>query len=684
MKGRRFADEILHTKAGHLIVTFLAALLCSGFLFLPIFRTLYPDNLQIRAYLDSDVFLTTDFIPSVEQSLFADGDFSGDAIRYWVDFGSNDGPSFTRKNIDVKSFEELRDRNESFLFVWGTGSGSNVTVEEISSSQLSRGALQRLESSLISELNSLEGFPAPSESGQENTSKTGYRVTRFLYILPTNVMTHAAFLQRVERFAENSLLPSTHRVFFVAALAMIVAFALAGKYEKQSQVRHVRFFLNRSFEVKYLVLSIPALLASRVASGYIISYPDTVSKIFSLVGYWMVFIYVDVLVISIKQMALLGFRRTFYSATVNLTKRIVSFFRWLGEIELTGGLPKTVLMILFKVTAWYLLIAAFGFYGGILFPLGVLLILWNTYEAYRRSKNRKIIEEGSIKIVNGQYDYQIDETVYPYETIARNFNNIRRGLKASLESQVKSERMKTELITNVSHDLKTPLTSIINYSDLIQKEGLTEDERMEYAQIIHDKSRRLKLLIDDLFEVSKMSSGQIELHLERLDLVELLRQSIGEWDGILQRKGIRLVVEESEEIPGVLDGERTSRVFENLLSNISKYAMENTRTYIDIERMTDKAQIVFKNIASYEMNFKGEDMKERFSRGDISRATEGSGLGLAIAANICEMQGGSLDIIVDGDLYKAVVTLPVLPEKREKETKETSREVQKKTWRIET
>lgn len=257
----------------------------------------------------------------------------------------------------------------------------------------------------------------------------------------------------------------------------------------------------------------------------------------------------------------------------------------------------------------------------------------------------------------GNLDYAIKEKgKSTLSKIAHNINNINKGYKKSLEEQVKSERLKTELITNVSHDLKTPLTSIINYIDLLKKEDLSKDEVNAYISVLDRKSERLKSLIEDLFEASKMSSGAVELNIEKIDVTALLKQSIAEFEEKITKSSLELKFKyDNNKTYANLDGKKTWRVFENLINNIIKYSQPNTRVYIDLIETNTKIIITMKNISRYEMNFTSDEIFERFKRGDKARNTEGSGLGLAIAKSIVELQGGNLNINIDGDLFKVTV-----------------------------
>lgn len=270
------------------------------------------------------------------------------------------------------------------------------------------------------------------------------------------------------------------------------------------------------------------------------------------------------------------------------------------------------------------------------------------------------IMKGVHRIKEGEINYKIEEKndIY-FSSLANDINNISQGLENSIEQRIKSERMKSELITNVSHDLKTPLTSIINYAELIKKEENIQPEYLkDYVQVLDKKSKRLKILIEDLFEASKASTGNIELELVRLDLKQLLQQSIGELEDKLEEANLSLRVNLTEEDTYVLaDGRRLYRVFENLLCNISKYSLKNTRVYIDVTKEDGKIITTMKNISSYELNFDPDEIMERFKRADESRNTEGSGLGLAIARDLVSLQGGKMSIEIDGDLFKVKVVM---------------------------
>lgn len=337
-----------------------------------------------------------------------------------------------------------------------------------------------------------------------------------------------------------------------------------------------------------------------------------------------------------------------------IIKGIRNIFRTLFTIDLSKDYNKKLIGILVANLGVTWLLIAMG-------PLGVLLAIGYGYVLlrYLRIQIEKLqqLYEMTGAIAKGDLNQKIDVSIGVLQPIAENLNNIQKGFKMAVQEEMKSQRMRTELITNVSHDLKTPLTSIISYVDLLKKEDIKDETQRDYIDILDQKSQRLKVLIEDLFEASKANSGAIELSLEELDIVALLRQTLGEFEEKTEEKGLDIrLTSDQEKIKCYLDGRRTYRIFENIMTNIVKYAMEGSRVYIDLEAQEDRVSLVFKNIASYEMNFDAAEITERFMRGDKARHTEGSGLGLAIAKSLTEIQSGEFEIVVDGDLFKTLIT----------------------------
>jgi signal transduction histidine kinase len=282
------------------------------------------------------------------------------------------------------------------------------------------------------------------------------------------------------------------------------------------------------------------------------------------------------------------------------------------------------------------------------------------YFLLKAFKILKDIREGAERIRLGELTYNLPEVGIPeLKQLSHTINRIADGLKSAVGSQVKAERMKAELITNVSHDLKTPLTSILTYVDLLKNEGLMSENSQKYLEIIDSKSQRLKTLTEDLFDAAKASSGSIAVDLEELNVVSLINQGLGELSDKIDASGLSFRTNfSSEKLPVRADGKLLWRVMENLLSNVFKYALPHSRVYIDANLQDEKIIISIKNISAYELNIPEEELMERFKRGDTSRSSEGSGLGLSIAKSLTELQGGSFSIKIDGDLFKANVVLP--------------------------
>lgn len=267
------------------------------------------------------------------------------------------------------------------------------------------------------------------------------------------------------------------------------------------------------------------------------------------------------------------------------------------------------------------------------------------------------------KIAGGDQGYRLDTRylLWDLKSHGENLNSISEGIAKAVDERLKSERLKTELITNVSHDIKTPLTSIINYVDLIKKEEIENDTMKEYIDVLDRQSTRLKKLIEDLVEASKASTGNIEINWTRTETGVLLTQTVGEYTEKLKETGIELILQKPEDEVYVLaDGRLLWRIFDNLMSNICKYAQPTTRAYINLDIIDRQAVITFRNISKYPLNISSDELLERFVRGDSSRNTEGSGLGLSIAKSLTELQLGKLDLYVDGDLFKVVVSFTII------------------------
>lgn len=300
----------------------------------------------------------------------------------------------------------------------------------------------------------------------------------------------------------------------------------------------------------------------------------------------------------------------------------------------------------------------FGVFGsGVPFLLGIVWFVAAAWMLVKRIDGFDRVVDALKRLRGGDLTYKLtDMPAGVFASMADDINSLGDGMQLALQNEVRAERMKSELITNVSHDLKTPLTSILNYSDLLCQEHLTPEEANDYAKIIHQKGLRLKNLTSDLFDISKVQSGAEQIVCERLDACTLVRQALGEQDKAIGDGKLTLKVDLPEhELPIWADGRKMSRVMENLIGNCIKYAMPGTRVFISVKQEENSAVIELKNIANYAMDFDVSEITERFVRGDAARSTEGSGLGLAIAKSYVEACGGTFMVSVDGDLFKVQI-----------------------------
>lgn len=342
---------------------------------------------------------------------------------------------------------------------------------------------------------------------------------------------------------------------------------------------------------------------------------------------------------------------------------IVHFFRFiglaLGSIPL---IPKTALLIAINGIADLLILTITR--GSptisILFLLAkdtCLALLLLAASAMMRK-----IQAGGQRMAAGHLDTPVDEKYMygDFRDFARTMNQLGEGMGRAVEERMKSERFRTELITNVSHDIKTPLTSIVNYVDLMKKENVTEEPMAEYIRVLDRQSARLKKLTEDLIEASKAATGNVNVHLTPCDAAMLIEQIEGEYGERLSNRALSLIVAKPESPVTILaDGRLMWRVFDNLMSNILKYAMSGSRVYLDLHTADTTACFTFRNMSAAPLNIPEGELLERFTRGDASRSTEGSGLGLSIANSLTELQGGHLSLHVDGDLFKVTLTFPL-------------------------
>ena len=365
------------------------------------------------------------------------------------------------------------------------------------------------------------------------------------------------------------------------------------------------------------------------------------------------------------------FRNTWISASIRRMSELFTgktFRGWMVIVMLCYGLGNCVIM------GAMVLAPAHGQYKmAMIFGIG--LVVFNGFCMYlfvRALRSLKEIMVSAKESSKGNFSYPLDlNKISPsFLNFAEDVANIQEGFKNAVDDAVKGERMKAELITNVSHDLKTPLTSIISYADLLKQEKLENEQAAAYVEVLHDKSYRLKQLIEDLIEASKASSGNLTVEKMRVDYKQLTMMAMGEMEDKTAAAGLTFKVSCEEPVFIDADGGHMWRILENLLSNVIKYSMPDSRVYVDIFKLDGYGVLVMKNISAAPIDFDETRLTERFVRGDESRTTEGSGLGLSITQSLAEIQGGTFGIQVDGDLFKSIVSIPLWKDEEENENEE--------------
>ncbi|WP_297671010.1 sensor histidine kinase KdpD, partial [Thomasclavelia sp.] len=330
----------------------------------------------------------------------------------------------------------------------------------------------------------------------------------------------------------------------------------------------------------------------------------------------------------------------------------------ISEIDLSSPINKTIMKYVLLNSLVVMIMILFWGFGIVLVIIYTFLVFfWLKDKILKIQNDYNQLLDATHQLGQDNFQVDIDSDLGIFNSLKDEFNNIKVGFKKAVEEETKSQNMKNELISNVSHDLKTPLTCIKNYIVLLQDDTLSPQTRQEYINSLNQYVNRLTSLIEDLFEVSKANSGNIKLNLIELNIVALLEQTYTENKEVLESKNLTTIKNyANNEIKLNLDGDKTYRIFENLFTNISKYAMVNSRVYLEIKERDDEVIIEFKNISATQMNFSAEEIIERFVRGDKSRHEAGSGLGLAIAKSFTEIQNGKFEIEIDGDLFKVIIT----------------------------
>jgi len=460
---------------------------------------------------------------------------------------------------------------------------------------------------------------------------------------------------------------------YLPAEVAIAAFCLAGKLE-----RYFRKEMNWLYD--FYKWPKTDLKWNLEYAGYVL-FPTVVVLVYFFLCFWYIRPLFSLGIKEyIKQYSLIY---RIVQVVLRFCKRIWKYFKKQGalvmdeltlvkqeadELELKSKSTKLIKRIVLIHTAILAVCVCCWFVGLPLLVIYAFVLFRYLVKFYQktRAEYRVLVSEVN-KMVEGEVTDPVAGERGMFEPIGAELDKVKQGFRKAVEEEVKSERMKTELVTNVSHDLKTPLTAILTYVELLKQEGITEEERATYITTLEKKSNRLKVLIEDLFEISRAASNTVELMQTEVDLVKLAKQAAVEHEELLTVANLTLRQNMPEEVCMVyVDGQKTYRILENLFSNICKYAMPGSRVYVRVYEKMGWYYAELKNVSAMELTVEAEELTERFVRGDAARNTEGSGLGLAIAKSLTEVQGGSFRIETDGDLFKAEVGFPKLMYEEEK------------------
>ena len=444
----------------------------------------------------------------------------------------------------------------------------------------------------------------------------------------------------------------------ISIIIMIVYLIWATGHEKGKE----GIQLNSIDRISYEVISIVIMFVIGMMMSFAVASVESqipqkilisVFLLCYLIGYACLAVWVST---TIRRIKAKQFFRSFltYKVCRWIKVTIEKIFRKITDKENTNR-KITIIYWGFVVIS---IILACTMWSGIGLLVLIAFWIWAYYKLLQYNKKIQKINEALRNIYEGNPNVKLNEEELEgtLKIMAKYINDIAGGFTNAIEQSLKSERLKTELITNVSHDIKTPLTSIINYVDLLKKEDINNAQIEQYIAVLDKKSQRLKKLIEDLVEASKVSSGNVKLNMEVINLKELLNQTIGEFEDKLEKKNLKIEMDlPNENVLIKADNRYLYRVIENVFSNISKYALEGSRVYIKLEKQKEEVYLEFKNISKDKLNISAEELMQRFVRGDKSRYTEGSGLGLSIAESLTELQGGKFKIDIDGDLFKVEI-----------------------------
>lgn len=535
------------------------------------------------------------------------------------------------------SIEEIKERLAKNSIYWNYEKGNvNTSIEKLKLEEIRY-------KSIYKSIDDAKKFSVYTSLENDLTYYDQYRTNKTVFDMAQILYKPALYL-----------LPLS--IIAVLVLLIMNCFLIGLRNEKGEVI------LNAFDKTPLLVALIILFILFMIGCGFLIALTSenltlilSGTAIGAVIGYISFVFFLETIIKRIKSRTL--FRNT-------ITYRIL---RWIKSLitSMTRNANMTVKLILIFIAFGILNII--GFSLSISEPIGIFILIAIWVYAFAKMHQWLVryieIKNAINEIYMGNTEVHLDEKRYKgsLNSMAIQVNDIAGGLSNAIQEKLKSERLKTELITNVSHDIKTPLTSIINYVDLLKKEKMPNEQAEEYLNILDNKSQRLKRLTEDLVEASKASSGNIKLNIEKLNVNELLKQVSGEFEDKFKSRNLEEVMSLPEKNVYInADSRYMYRILENMYSNISKYAMDNTRVYIDVIPNNNRITIQMKNISKEKLNISTEELMQRFVRGDSARNTEGSGLGLSIATSLTTLQGGTFNIYLDGDLYKVIIEFDMI------------------------
>lgn len=521
----------------------------------------------------------------------------------------------------------------------------------------------------------LDAFIEEDEETTSTLSLTRPKNMIITYAIPQKIVNNSALANYINDVDESQFLKYLSPYLFLGVLITILIMIIINwKYLKDLSfyqvISKIKFEILATLWIwligvtGYIAFTICTLTMTNkiqnIYQEFAIEYMGPYITPFINICLWfIIFGLITILIYMIKYLFHKGLKKYLIENTCLgwLMIKVKEMIHQIMTFDFNDSTNKTVFKIVIFNFVVICIISIFFVAGPLIAFIYSIIVFYILKKKFIEIKNDyEVLLKATQQLSNGHFDYELNEDIGMFNPLKKEFSHIKDGFEKAVNEEVKSQKMKTELISNVSHDLKTPLTSIITYIDLLKNQDLATQQRNEYIQILDRNALRLKNLIDDLFEVSKANSGNVHLDLIDIDIISMIKQAELECQDQLLTKELDVRTHFSQEkIICHLDSLKTYRIFENLFINISKYALDHTRVYIDVIDNQYSVIITFKNISKDEMTFNENEIVERFVQGDKSRNTSGSGLGLAIVKSFTELQGGTFKVEIDGDLFKSII-----------------------------